>query len=103
MKGLTRLGSPPDRATALRKAARSTTAGTPVKSCINTRAGMNAMERVGAVRPSRERHDIRFRHVPAAGSARDVLEKDLDGVRKPRHIRSGLRGQFREAHVGRRP
>lgn len=36
--------SPPDRATALLRAARSTTAGTPVKSCINTRAGMNAME-----------------------------------------------------------
>ena len=50
-----------------------------------------------------ERHDIRFRHVPASGSSRYVLKEDLDGVRKTRHVRSGCRGQFREAHVGRRP
>ena len=35
-------GSPPIRATADRIAARSTTQGTPVKSCSSTRAGMNA-------------------------------------------------------------
>ena len=40
--GLTRSGSPPARAIADRIAARSTTAGTPVKSCIRTRAGMKA-------------------------------------------------------------
>ena len=34
--------SPPRRATAARIAARSTTAGTPVRSCMITRAGMNA-------------------------------------------------------------
>jgi len=37
--GLIWRGSPPRRARAARSAARSTTAGTPVKSCISTRAG----------------------------------------------------------------
>jgi hypothetical protein len=46
--GLTPAGSAPARATAERMAARSTTAGTPVKSCISTRAGMNAMSAAGA-------------------------------------------------------
>ncbi len=39
--GLIRAGSPPSSATASRMVARSTTAGTPVKSCITTRAGLN--------------------------------------------------------------
>jgi hypothetical protein len=38
--GLTRSGSPPRVLMASRIAARSTTAGTPVKSCISTRAGI---------------------------------------------------------------
>ncbi|MNY26163.1 hypothetical protein D3C86_1599960 [compost metagenome] len=37
--GLIRCGLPPALAIAARMAARSTTAGTPVKSCISTRAG----------------------------------------------------------------
>ena len=39
--GLMRAGSPPSATTASRIAARSTTHGTPVKSCSRTRAGMN--------------------------------------------------------------
>ena len=39
--GLMRDGSPPISATASRMAARSTTHGTPVKSCRMTRPGMN--------------------------------------------------------------
>ena len=39
--GLMRAGSPPRSRTASRMVARSTTAGTPVKSCITTRAGVN--------------------------------------------------------------
>ena len=46
--GFTRAGRAPARATALRIAARSTTAGTPVKSCISTRPGMNAIASAGA-------------------------------------------------------
>ncbi|SSQ43390.1 Uncharacterised protein [Acinetobacter baumannii] len=38
-KGLIFSGSPPACAIAARIAAKSTTAGTPVKSCIKTRAG----------------------------------------------------------------
>ena len=38
--GLIRRGSPPSRCMALRMAARSTTQGTPVKSCSTTRAGL---------------------------------------------------------------
>ncbi len=41
--GLISAGSPPMSAIASRIAARSTTAGTPVKSCITTRAGVNAI------------------------------------------------------------
>ena len=41
--GLTRDGSPPSSAIASRMAARSTTAGTPVKSCRITRAGMKGI------------------------------------------------------------
>ena len=39
--GFTLFGSPPSRAIPSRIAARSTTAGTPVKSCRSTRAGAN--------------------------------------------------------------
>ena len=41
--GLIFFGSPPIRLIASRIAARSTTAGTPVRSCVNTRAGMKAI------------------------------------------------------------
>ena len=41
--GLIFSASPPSFCIALRIAARSTTAGTPVKSCISTRAGRNAI------------------------------------------------------------
>ena len=49
--GLIFFGSPPSVFIASRIAARSTTAGTPVKSCSSTRAGVNAISRVG-LRPS---------------------------------------------------
>ena len=39
--GLIRAGSPPRSRIASRIVARSTTAGTPVKSCMTTRAGVN--------------------------------------------------------------
>src|ERR1043165_6701536 len=41
--GLIRFGSPPSCLMTSRIVARSTIAGTPVKSCINTRAGRNAI------------------------------------------------------------
>ena len=45
--GLISCGSPPSRTIASRIAARSTTAGTPVKSCMITRAGVNAISWLG--------------------------------------------------------
>ena len=44
-RGLMRSGSPPIDSSASRMEARSTTAGTPVKSCRRTRAGANATSR----------------------------------------------------------
>ena len=41
--GLMAVGSPPIVARASRMAARSTTAGTPVKSCMSTRSGLKAI------------------------------------------------------------
>jgi hypothetical protein len=46
--GLIRVGSPPRGPMASRMAARSTMAGTPVKSCITTRAGVNAISWEGS-------------------------------------------------------
>ena len=46
--GLISSGGPPSFAKASRMAARSTTAGTPVKSCRMTRAGRNAISHDGA-------------------------------------------------------
>ena len=45
--GLIFFGSPPSRFIASRIAPRSTTAGTPVKSCSRTRAGMKAISWLG--------------------------------------------------------
>ena len=46
--GLIFLGSPPRSFIASRIAAKSTTQGTPVKSCSTTRAGMNAISCTGS-------------------------------------------------------
>ncbi len=48
MSGLIRDGSPPSVAIASRIAARSTTAGTPVRSCIRTRDGENEISFAGS-------------------------------------------------------
>ena len=48
MIGLIALGSPPRSARASRITARSTIAGTPVKSCITTREGLNGISRCRA-------------------------------------------------------
>ena len=52
MSGLIAAGSPPSSAIASRIAARSTTAGTPVKSCSSTRAGRKESSRPGVVSAS---------------------------------------------------
>ena len=52
MSGLIRLGSPPKRAIASRIAARSTIAGTPVKSWSSTRAGAKEISLDGSAAAS---------------------------------------------------
>lgn len=47
-RGLTFVASPPRSRTASRMVARSTTQGTPVKSCISTRAGVNWISTLGS-------------------------------------------------------
>ncbi len=74
-------GSPPLRAIAERIAARSTTAGTPVRSCIRTRPGMNAMFRAGPGQDGQRPHVV-VRDVARAGAAEQVLQQDLDGLRE---------------------
>ena len=50
--GLIAAGSPPISSIASRIAARSTTAGTPVKSCISTRAGWKGISTLGSAAAS---------------------------------------------------
>jgi hypothetical protein len=50
--GLIRVGSPPSSAIASRMVARSTTQGTPVKSCMITRAGVNWISLSGSASAS---------------------------------------------------
>ena len=52
--GLILVGSPPRSATASRMVARSTTQGTPVKSCMITRAGVNWISVSGSAFSSQE-------------------------------------------------
>ena len=88
--GSTLDGSPPARAIADRIAARSTTAGTPVKSCIRTRDGMNARSADGTIRgQSASARTSSWRDVAGASAAQEVLEQDLDGVRQPVEVRDG--------------
>ncbi len=47
--GLMRSGLPPSRDMAERMAARSTTAGTPVKSCRMTRPGLNGTSKESVI------------------------------------------------------
>ncbi|CAM5445068.1 hypothetical protein TPAU25S_01746 [Tsukamurella paurometabola] len=50
--GLTLFGSPPRAVTASRMVARSTMQGTPVKSCMITRAGVNWISTLGSAEGS---------------------------------------------------
>ena len=70
MSGLTFAGSPPRSSIASRIAARSTIAGTPVKSCRRTRAGRKEISREGsaAAIPRRDRLDVGVVSVRAARS-----------------------------------
>ena len=92
-------------------AARSTTAGTPVKSCSSTRAGKNGtrLPAPGASGQPRQREHVLLAHVQPAGVAQQPLEQDAHGVRQALRVgRAGLVeavdaeevGQARQARAG---
>ena len=83
--GLTFDGSPPSSRTASRMVARSTTHGTPVKSCMSTRAGVNWISTLGSALgvPGAQRADVVGGDVRAVLGAQQVLQQDLQAVRQP--------------------
>ncbi len=80
------VGSPPISARASRMAARSTTPGTPVKSCMRTRSGVKAISVVGcnpcllAARPAGHGFDVGGVDLASVFVAEEVLEQNLHGV-----------------------
>ena len=72
-----------------RIAARSTTAGTPVKSCSSTRAGVKAISfcAFGRHVPAGQRLDVLGIDEPRVLAAQQVLEQDLQRVRQARNVR----------------
>ena len=74
-------------AIASRIAARSATAGTPVKSCSSTRPGMKAISTLGSAVDSQRA----MASMSSAGTmrpssrAQEILQQDLQGVRKACH------------------
>jgi tetratricopeptide (TPR) repeat protein len=76
--GLIFLGSPPSAFIASRIAARSTTAGTPVKSCISTRAGRKAISRLG--READSQKDIAEMGRVLPGDWQVVLSSTMPGL-----------------------
>ena len=86
--GLIAAGSPPISAIASRIAARSTTHGTPVKSCRITRAGVKAisLDGLGLRVPRRERLDVLAPDADAVLVAQQVLEQHLQREGQPRDV-----------------
>ena len=101
--GLTRAGSPPRSAIASRMTARSTIAGTPVKSWRITRAGMNGTS-ASAATPGRHAASVSTsspRTIAAAGVAQGVLEQDLERDGGARRGRAGRRRRRAGSRSGR--
>ena len=94
--GLISSALPPRRVIASRIAARSTIAGTPVKSCMITRAGVKEISYDGrGLRiPVQQRLDVGARDVGAVLEAQQVLEQDLERIGQARDI---VRTQRRQA------
>ena len=82
--GLIFFGSPPSSAIASRIVARSTMQGTPVKSCMTTRAGVNWISWSGSAVGSQfgERADVVGGDVLAVLGAQQVLEEHLQAERQ---------------------
>ena len=90
--GLIFLGSPPMRFMASRIAARSTTAGTPVKSWSSTRLGRKAISRdgIGLGVPGGEGLDVVGGDGRAVLVAEQVFQQDLQRERQPGRVEARL-------------
>ena len=86
---------------ASRIAARSTTAGTPVKSCMSTRAGVKAIssDGLGVASQVASASMSSRAHADAVLVAQQVLEQDLERERQPRDIEARLQGVEPIDHV----
>src|ERR1019366_9248040 len=82
MSGLILAGSPPKAAIASRMATRSTTHGTPVKSCSSTRAGVYAISLPRAAPGSHDASAL-TRSAQAVLITGQVLQQHLQAVGKP--------------------
>ena len=100
--GLIRSGSPFIRAIASRIAARSTTHGTPVKSCRTTRAGMNgtSLLRAAGRAPGGQVADVALGYESAAGVPQRILEQHPNGEGKPVEVGESLAGELGEPEDG---
>ena len=89
-----RSGRRPISSIASRIAARSTTAGTPVKSCISTRAGWNGISTLGSAVASQVAIASTSAAVDrgAVLEPQDVLEQDLERVGQPSDVEALLQG-----------
>ncbi len=97
--GLMRCGSPPSCASASRIAARSTTAGTPVKSCSSTRAVRKAISFSAFALhvPVRHRFDVGALHERAVFVPEQILEEDLEAEGEPVAVALRRPGSARRA------
>ena len=100
--GLIAVGSPPISSIASRIAARSTTAGTPVKSCIRTRAGWKGISTLGSAAASQEAiasTSARAHRHPVL-EPQHVLQQHLDRVRQAGDVEALLQRVEAEDLVG---
>ena len=78
---------------AARIAARSTTHGTPVKSCSTTRAGLNGISTCAGARglPAGERLHVLFRHLVAVAVAQQRFQQHADRIGQGGHVAEARR------------
>ena len=90
-------GSPPSDPIASRMAARSTIAGTPVRSCMSTRSGLKPISPPGvcAAGAGGAGHglDVGCVDVHPVLVAQQVLQKDLQAERQALHVEARRRGR----------
>ena len=91
-------------ASASRMAARSTTQGTPVKSCNSTRAGMKLISlATDPPRAARDIFDIGGGHAAAVFLAQQVFQQDFGRERQARNVADALffkAAQAKDAVIG---